>query len=57
MLRKGVHLFCDVFGCRKNLWVHVDTTSGGPHQARERAALKGWSYSEGAGDHCPTHTL
>lgn len=55
-LTRGVHLRCDVYGCGAHLWVEVTTTSGGPHQARAKAARRGWSWSEGAGDHCPVHS-
>jgi len=50
---KAVILECDL--CVKRFVTKVTTTAGGSHQARTKAALKGWTTTEDNQDYCPNH--
>lgn len=62
---KSVTLVCDEPKCRRTKVVRVQSTASGIHEARERAAHKGWTSPERPGwtadavaatDRCPAHS-
>lgn len=53
---KAVQLLCDASGCRRFKTVRVTATASGIHEARERAAAIGWTFTSAATDLCPVHS-